>query len=379
MLSTTLLHSARLILWSTAVLALPLGLAAQDRDTILKKDGKHKTKVLIVKLDRDMISYKSRGKDFTIKSDLVSGYRFGSAPDAYTRGLSASSRENHVAAAKLFDEASKATKVDVVKQAAIFFAGRSFALASLKDATHSNNAVANLQAYLTATPNGYYMPEAKVRLAQTSLAGGDATGAETMLKAIETEAVSGNWELFWPVLIKYTLARAQYEQKKFSDARFSFQAVDGVVATALGQGTKYNSQLATLKTEALVRQGETYIGEKMYDDALGYYQTLAGNNTRGVRAAALAGQGQILYIQGVDKNDETKLRQAQNELAKASIEPDTSDPTSAKALFYMGKVLSALGDKEKGSLGRAKTYYTAVRKNYGATEWAARARKELEG
>ena len=59
------------------------------------------------------------------------------------------------------------------------------------------------------------------------------------------------------------------------------------------------------------------------------------------------------------------------------IEPDTSDSTSAKSLYYMGKTLAALGDDETGALARAKAYFQSVKNNYGTTEWAAKARSEL--
>ena len=105
-----------------------------NTDTILRKSGKHLTKIKIVKLERDKITYRKGGTDpVTIDAILVTGYRFGAAPETFNRGQSAANRGSHAAAAKLFDDAAKATKVDAIKNAATFFSGRAFALAAAKD------------------------------------------------------------------------------------------------------------------------------------------------------------------------------------------------------------------------------------------------------
>ena len=137
-------------------------------------------------------------------------------------------------------------------------------------------------------------------------------------------------------------------------------------------------KLLALQTEARVMQGETFIDQKFYDDALAYFRTLAASGGAGLKAAAKTGQGQILYLQGKDKKDVRILRQAQLALAEAAIESDTNPPTSAKALFYMGKVLLALGDKEDKGLARAKSYFQSVRISYPKTHWATLAKKELD-
>ncbi|MEE2886708.1 MAG: hypothetical protein VX951_04690 [Planctomycetota bacterium] len=351
--------------------------AAAQKDTILRVDGKHVTKCKILKLELDKISYSKGAKQQEILVSRTNGFRFGSLPEAFIRGQSAENRNDHLNAAKLFAEAEAATKNATIKSSAKFFAGRAYSIQAEREAAHANTAVAALEGYLSDNPNGYYMPEAKVRLAKARLAGGDAAGAETMLTDMVATASSGGWPLRWIAHIQQTLGTAQYAQNKYSDARASYQAVAGAADSAMGQDNKHNAELTAIKTNSLVMQGETYIGEKMLNEALSYFQNLTNSNAKGVKAAAHAGQGQILFLQG--GSDTTKLRQAQLALARASIEPDTSDSTSAKALFYMAKVLTALGDKEKNALARAKTYYRSVASHYSNTPWATLARKELDG
>ncbi|MCB9870829.1 MAG: hypothetical protein H6837_13315 [Planctomycetes bacterium] len=98
-------------------------------------------------------------------------------------------------------------------------------------------------------------------------------------------------------------------------------------------------------------QGESFISEKLCDDALNYYRGLASTNARGIRAAALARQGQILFLKASTNNDVGTLRQAQLELARAAIGPDSNPTSSAKALCFTAKVLKALGDNEKNERG----------------------------
>ena len=371
------LHSHKLV-----GLALCCGLFATtsvsaQNDTILRVDGKHVNKCKILKLELDKITYSKGGKEQEILVSRTAGHRFGSAPEPYTRGQSAENRNDHLNAAKLFAEAATSAKSEAVKAAANFFAGRAYSIQSENDASHANSAIAALEGYLTGNPNGIYMPEAQVRLAKSRMAAGDAAGAESMLAGMATTASSGGWPLRWVAQIQQALGDAQFAQNKFAEARASFQGVPAAADSAMGQDNRHNVELTLIKTRSLVLQGETFIGEKMLNEALSYFQNLASNPAKGVKAAAHAGQGQVLFLQGA--SDPTKLRQAQLALARASVEPDTNDSTSAKALFYTGKVLTSLGDKEKNALARAKAYFRSVATNYSNTAWASQARQELDG
>jgi TolA-binding protein len=350
---------------------------AAQNDIILRGDNKHISKCKILKLEIDKVSYMKGGKEQEILVSRISGFRFGNIPESFTRGQSAENRTDYANAGKLFAECAAAAKDGPIKNSANFFAGRAFSLQAENDSAHANTAVAALETYLAANPNGYYMPEAQVRLAKARLAGGDAAGAEVMLAGMVSTATSGRWPLRWVTHIQQTLGTAQYAQQKYAAARSSFQGVAGSADSAMGQDNRHNVELTAIKTNSLVMQGETFIGEKMLNEALSYFQNLSNSTAKGVKAAAHAGQGQILFLQGA--SDATKLRQAQVALAKASIEPDTSDSTSAKALFFMGKVLTALGDKEKNALARAKTYFQSVTKYYPKTPWASKASRELDG
>ena len=55
-----------------------------------------------------------------------------------------------------------------------------------------------------------------------------------------------------------------------------------------------------------------------------------------------------------------------------------SGETTAKALFYTGKIFLTLGaDKERDASGRGKAYFDTIVRYYPSTSWAAKARTEL--
>jgi tetratricopeptide (TPR) repeat protein len=354
------------------------GVAAAQNDVIHRKDGKDLTNVTITKMEADKIVYTKLGKEAEIMVSRTKGVTWDAPPPELGRGATAESRRDYLNAAKFFGEAATKATREPIKLEASFKAGRAFALAAENDANHANSAVAALEAYLAAAPTGYFVPEAKVRLARSRLVGGDAAGAERDLADLANVAAAGGWPLRWAAHIQFTLGQARHALKKYSEARNAYVSVENAVSAAMGQDNLHNPELTGLRTEAMVAQGETWIDEQNYDQALSYFQNLSASSATGVKAAALAGQGQILFIQGEASKDKAKLRQAQLALAKAAIEPDTNNSTSAKALFFMGQVLTALGDAEKNSLARAKTYYQSVKNNFPNTSWAAKARAALD-
>ncbi|MCB9870828.1 MAG: hypothetical protein H6837_13310 [Planctomycetes bacterium] len=109
-----------------------------------------------------------------------------------------------IGASKLFSEAAKKATRDLVKHAATFHAGACLSRAATKDSTQANSAIAALEAYLSAEANGYFVPEAKVRLAQARLANNDSAGAEAMIAPLEGEATTAGWALRWNALLKAT-------------------------------------------------------------------------------------------------------------------------------------------------------------------------------
>ena len=349
------------------------------KDTILRKDSRHVRNVEVVSMKIDKVTYKQRGKENVISASQVVSVEWDSPPEAFRKAGIATAIKRYEDAAQLYLTAAKEAKREVIQLEARFLAGRAYLKAAGTNKTKAEAAGQAVEDYVNAAPDGFHVPEARLILGKVKIIAGDAAAAEQMMVAVEMDANKGGWSDFWVAQAQFVKAQAQSRQGKHDDARNSYRVVVSTASAALGQGPLNNKELLALQTEAKVMQGETYIQQKFYDDALAYFRNLAASGGAGLRAAAKTGEGQILYLKGRDRSEVPVLRQAQLALAEAAIEADTNPSTSAKALFYMGKVLQALGDKEANGLARAKSYFRSVRVSYPKTHWATLAKQELEG
>ncbi|MHC4920660.1 MAG: tetratricopeptide repeat protein [Planctomycetota bacterium] len=350
------------------------------KDAILRKDGKQLRNIEVLAMKVDKVTYKQRGKENVISSSQVESVKWDDPPEAFAKAQVANTLKRFDDAAQLYLTAAKDEKVrEVIRLEAQFLAGRACLMAAGGNKTKADAAGKVVEDYVNAAPDGFHLPEAKLILGKVKILTGDAAGAEDLMAVVEADAGRGGWPDHWVAQAQFVKAQAQSAQGKHDDARNSYKMVVTTVGAALGQGPLHNKDLLLLQTEAKVMQGETFIQQKYYDDALAYFRALASSGGAGLKAAARTGEGQILYLQGRDKADVRVLRLAQLALAEAAMEADTNPSTSAKALFYMGKVLQALGDKEANGLARAKSYFQSVRISYPKTHWATLAKQELEG
>jgi TolA-binding protein len=349
------------------------------KDTLLLKDSRQLRNVEVLSMKVDKVTYKKGGKEKVVSASQVAGVKWDNPPDAFTKAATNFSIKRFEDAAQLYLTAAKEAKRKIVKLDAKFLAGRAYLKAAGNNKTKAEAAGSAIQEYVDAVPDGFYLPEAKLILGQVKIIAGDAAAAEQLMLAVESDANKGGWPDYWRAQAQFVKAKAQSAQGKHDDARNSYKVVVNTADAAMGQGPANTKELLALQIEAKVMQGETFIQQKFYDDALAYFRALASSGGTGLRAAAKTGEGQILYLKGRDKSEVPVLRQAQLALAEAAIEADTNPSTSAKALFYMGKVLQALGDNEANGLARAKSYFQSVRISYPKTHWATLAKQELQG
>lgn len=354
--------------------------AKRFKDTLVCKDGKQIRGVEVSAMAVDKVTYKQGGNENFLSSAQVESIKWDGPPDAYKKAEIAESLRRYEDAAQLYLTAAADAKArEVVQRDARFLAGRAYLRAAGNSRTKAEAAGKVIDEYLSAAPQGFHLPEAKLIQGKVKILTGDAAGAESLMVSVVTEASTGGWPNHWVAQAQFVKAQAQSAQGKHDDARNSYKAVVSTADAALSQGPLNSRQLTSLQTEARVMQGETFIEQNYFDDALAYFRSLATSGGEGLKAAAKTGEGQILYLKGKDKSDVRLLRQAQLALAEAAIEADTNPTTSAKALFYMGKVLQALGDKEANGPARAKSYFQSVRISYPKTHWATLAKQELGG
>ncbi|MHC4515870.1 MAG: tetratricopeptide repeat protein, partial [Planctomycetota bacterium] len=263
--------------------------------------------VLAMKVDK--VTYKQRGKENVISSSQVESVKWDDPPEAFAKAEVANTLKRFDDAAQLYLTAAKDEKArEVIRLEAQFLAGRACLMAAGGNKTKADAAGKVVEDYVNAAPDGFHLPEAKLILGKVKILTGDAAGAEDLMAVVEADAGRGGWPGHWVAQAQFVKAQAQSAQGKHDDARNSYKMVVTTVGAALGQGPLHNKDLLLLQTEAKVMQGETFIQQKYYDDALAYFRALASSGGAGLKAAARTGEGQILYLQGRDKADVRRRR-----------------------------------------------------------------------
>ena len=372
-------------IFATTICLAALSVSAQSSrvtDTILKKDGGRIRGVQITAMSRTTVTYKKGATESSIPSSAVASIQWDSPPDMCNEARGKEQSGDYDAAADLYVEAADKTDREPLKQSSLFLGARAALIAAGSDASKASAAGAALESYIDGNPDGYHSIAARILHARATRLQGDATAAEATLTALETTAIDENWGLAWDARAKFERAQTLLTLGRAQDARTAYQAVVSAVDAAKGSGDK-DQELDRLRTQSLVGEGETYVTEGKSEDALRFFRRYAGPDAGGatvaVRAAALAGLGQALYLKAEESGDSSALREAQTALAEASIIESGTQETTAKALYYSGKILLALGpEKEKEAKSRARAYFDSVALHYPSTAWAALARSEAE-
>ncbi len=372
--------------------AMPLSittpLAAQSpKDVIVLRDGTRQRNVEVLEMKLATVSFKKGAATESLPGAAIAQVLFDAAPDSYKLARGAYDKGDFAKAAELFMEASKAEARKPLQIDAHFHAGRSLAAASAKDPSRRESALTTLEGYLTENADGFHVPEARILVGRTLKLLGRTAEAETKLKEADEAASREGWSAIWQAMAKFELAELQSEAGRAAEARTAFQSVASLADGAAAQSPTDRAMLSDLRIRATVAQGETFIREKKYDDALRYYRGLAGGSGAAgemnpLKAAALAGEGQAVFLSLKDPKAATsvpQIRQAQEMLARAGLLDATSSGTTAKSLYYQGLILLALGnERERDSKQRANMLFDSVVRYYPETRWAPLARAELD-
>jgi TolA-binding protein len=354
-----------------AALAAPLS-AQRIKDTLVKVDGSRVRGVEVTAATATQVTLKRGDQDESVPAGEVHEIEWHDPPVTFTDADAAILRGDFAKAATLFKEASDGAERGLLKRDALFRAGQALLEAASAEPDKAAQAAGVFQDYLTAAPDGFRVPAARLGIARALVLQGKGSEAEAALTQLEQDAVANVWGFYWDAMAKYERARAQIAQNKHGDARSTFRAVVSAVEAALAAKGS-DPRLETLKGRAAVSEGETYVAEKNYDGALQFYRRLASSSDPALQAAGLAGEGQCLFLQAEPAKDVANLRAAQLALARANLLDTTAGDTSAKALFYTGKVLLALGDAK----ALAEGYFDTVARHYTQTPWAEQARAAL--
>lgn len=366
-------------------LAAAPSLAAQG-DTILRKGAGPLRGVEVLETTATAVKYKQGNTAGEVPAADVLGLSFADAPESLQLAQAAEAKGEFDNAANLYMEAAKTANRAPLQQHARFLAAQVLLRGAGADPARASAAADALRAFVGELPTALQTGKAKLLLARALRLAGKPGEAITVCKGLEEEARQKN-DLAQEARVKLERALAHAAEGKGQDARHTFQGVISAAETLLGSGAQ-DPEMQELRLQAMVGSGEAYVHEKQLDNALRHFTQMSSSGDPGVKAAGLAGEGQVLYLQatgggGAPASGDAakKLRDAQMRLAEATITDFGSGNTTAKALYYTGKVLLALGQSGEGDewKTRAQEYFSSIVSDYADSRWAAVARAELSG
>lgn len=369
------------ILLPLLAVAAPAQAAPEQKDILSKKDGSMLRGIAIQSMTLKSTKYQKGSETLEVAAHQVAGVEWGAPSEAHSAALSALTRREFENAKQLFGEAANKAERPVLKTDLKFQQCRAAVAAAASNPSSAADAAGALKAWTTENADNWRLPEALLLLGRAQRLAKLGDDAVATLRTLDERATAEAWGPVWGARAKFEMALAHLDRQKGSDARMAFQAASSAADAALGQGNKGDAdELRELQTNARVGEGETYISDKNYDQALRFYGALAGRDNPALAAAAKAGEGQALYLQAADEKKVPELRRAQIALATACvIDPMRHGEASAKANYFLGKCLLLLGPELEGDAckKRAIAYFQNVVRNYGDSRWVAAAQEEL--
>ena len=347
-------------------------------DTIVKQDGASIRGVSVTTLTLTSVKFMRNKEEVELPPHQVADVQWGGAPDEFVSGLTAMTRNDYETARVQFGEAINKTDRPLLKSEARLLQGKAAVMAGAADPAAAANAAGALRAWIGENSDHWRLPEAMYLLGRGLRLGQSHADAEAALKDLDERAGRDGWGANWNARAKYELALCLLEQNKAMDARSAFQSAGSAADTAMAASGGKSDEMAAIKVNSKVGEGESLIQEKAYDRAAEFFRTLAQNEDPSLAAAGKAGQGEAMFFLASAANDAAALRNAEVALAEACVLDTGAGDTAAKACYYLGRVVASLGDRAGQDWGtRSKSYLQIVIKSYPGSRWASLAKAQL--
>ncbi len=364
-----------LLLLATA-LSATFAPAQKINDVVVKKDGQRLRGVEVTEFLLTGVRGKRGNDAFEVPAHQVLAVEWSEPPEAFVTGRAAMDRGDFRTATQLFGDVQ--SDRPLVKADAEFFKIKSAVSAIGNDKGAGETAAAHAKKWLADYPNHWRTPETMLLAGRAERLAATAGAAATTLRELDERAGREGWGAVWVARAKSELALTLLADGKAGEARTTFQTASSAADAALATPSADDAELKALKTMARVGEGETYLADKDYAKAESFFRSLAGSNQPDLVAAGYAGEGEAVFLAAVAANDPDDLRRAQLALAKASVLDVQSSEASAKANYYLGRCLLALGPDKEGDdfKQRANAYFEIVATSYPTSRWAAQAKIE---
>ena len=354
---------------------LPLSVTAQSiNDVVLKKDGSRVRGVEITEFLITGIKGKRGSDDFELPAHLVKGVEWSELPEEFLAGQGAMNRGDFETAAQFFGAVQSDRAL--LKADAEFFKIKAAIAGVGADEASAGTAASHMQDWIGGNVNHWRTPEALLLQGRAQRLSGAGAAATTTLKDLDERAIRDGFGPVWSARAKYELALTLVSDGKMGEARTAFKSASSAANNALSTSKDDASELQNLKILARVGEGETYVKDKDYKKAASFFRSLANDPSPVLKAVAAAGEGEALFRSAEASKNVNDLRKAQMILARASVLDSASGEASAKANYYLGCCLLALGAEKEGDSfkQRALRYFEIVSSSYPSTRWAGLAK-----
>ncbi len=378
------LHARSLGLLAVIGLALMTPSATAQRksksagsDKLTTIQGKVLRRLEVIQEGFTEITYKRGKTEHKIPTKDVLKIEWGNLPESWQRAQVAAEKGDWEKAASLYQDTANASSRTALVAAAGFLALEALLKTSAGDASKADMSATAAKSWLAAHTDHRKTPEVMGMLGKLYLLAAKPKEALKAYKDLEAAVDSKNLPTTWLARARYGQAMALTDEGEFEKAR---QAYSSAAATLRGQDLSKDPAAAAVFIAAEVGKGETLMAEKKFDVALNNFRGMemtAGKNAA-LKTAAVCGQAAAMVEIGIASKDHKKLRTAQDRLARVSATDLLDGDSSAKALFYLGKVIRALGKDEPDSGRKAKRYFESVIQGYPDSTWALEAQRALK-
>ena len=374
--SLALLSLAALVLTATGI---PAQKKSKDTgsDRITTSQGKVLRKLEVIDEGFREITYKKSGKEQKIPTVEVTKIEWGDVPDSFERAGVAADKGDWEKAANLYQDAANASTRSAFTAAAGYLALDALLKTSTGDPTKASSAASAAQAWIDKNPDHHKTPDTMAMLGKFWLLAAQPDQALAAFKKLEATVNAKTLPTTWLARARYGQAISLTDKGDFQKAR---QAYGSAAATLRNQDLSKDPEAAAIFVAAEVGTGETMMAEGKHEDAMRNFQQIkmvAGAN-EALKTAATCGEAAALVEIAIASKDHKKLRTAQDQLARVSAMDLLDGDSSAKALYYLGKVVMALGKDEPDSARRSKRYFESVVQGYPDSSWAVEAQRALK-
>ncbi len=360
---------------------------SKDLDRIIFKDGRT-VKATVLQDDYDKVVFVKVGRAKKEEpTSKVIRIVYGGLPPAF---LQASKMESQAAqgaenaqdlfenAARSYELAANTVKRPPVKALALYRAALCRMRIGLASSSLLPQAIQAFQAFLTFAPKSRFSLQARLELARCHRLAGDLEGGMKVLNAFSKRILDETLPARWDALVQLEKIRTLLAGGKPMDAA---AMVDGT-ARALAEVNPQTEEIKNFQRELKFLEGKAKVDAKNYSSAETFFKGLLQRSDKdpAMKVVAFAGLGETYYARGLAKKSEKDLWQAYFNFGRAYAMDFRDNQMSARALYYEGSCLLALGPLKAGreSMTTAKGYFLQVVRFFPLSDFAALAAKKIK-